>query len=165
MQRFALFAFAFIGLAACETPISAPTPRAPSVAGPSFAKILNEKFPISSIVFNPCPPAEPVAFEGTFHEVVTGEVSPTSIDIKVHLNTQELHGVGLVTGDRYEVIENEKADEEFSTPPPRLDETIDLRERLIRQGSLDNFWFRVTEHVTFPPLKIEIIRLEVECRG
>jgi hypothetical protein len=175
MKSIALFAFAFIGLAACDTPISAPTPRASSLAERSLSAaqheeqesgtILNERFPITSTVFNPCPPAEPVAFAGSFHEVITGEVSPTSIDTKTHFNTQEIHGVGLVTGARYEVLQNEKDDFEESFPPFTFDLTVDRRMRLIRQGSLDNFWFRVTQRFTFPPFHVETIRFEVECRG
>jgi hypothetical protein len=175
MKRTALCAFAFIGLAACDTPISAPTPRESSLAGPSIpaaqheeqesGTLLNERHPITGTVSNPCPPAEPVAFEGSVHEVITGEVSPTSIDTKTHVNAQGIQGVGLVTGARYEVPENEKTDFELSFRPFTIDETIEIRFRLIRQGSLDNFWFRLTERFTFPPFHLEIIRFEVECRG
>ena len=111
MKRIALFAFVLIGLAACDTPISAPTPQASRLAGPSLSAAqheeqesgttVSERHPITGMQFNPCPPVpEFVAFEGSVHTVTTGEVSPTSVDATTHLNGQGLQGVGLVTGTR-----------------------------------------------------------------
>jgi hypothetical protein len=175
MKRIALFAFVLIGLAACDTPISAPTPQASRLAGPSLSAaqheeqesgtILNQRIPFANTVFNPCPPAEPVFFQGIMHTVTTGEVSATSIDTTTHINAQGFQGVGLITGARYEVPANERIDLEFSFSPVTIDETFEIKERLIRQGSLDNFWLRVTFRLTFPPFRFEIISSEVECRG
>jgi len=176
MKRIALFAFVLIGLAACDTPISAPTPQASRLAGPSLSAAqheeqesgttVSERHPITGMQFNPCPPVpEFVAFEGSVHTVITGEVSPTSVDATTHLNGQGLQGVGLVTGARYEVPANERIDLELSLSPPTVDETFAIKSRLIRQGSLDNLWLRTTFRLTFPPFHIEIISVDVECRG
>jgi len=49
--------------------------------------------------------------------------------------------------------------------PPTFSEEIDLRYRLIRAGSLDNLWLRVTVTFTVPPGTTDVRRLEIECRG
>jgi hypothetical protein len=164
MKRFALFAFA--GLAACDAP---PVPTAPTTSALqvpthlSSAQILNAKIDISGTVFNDCPPAEPVAFTGSIHVLATGTLTPTNIDAKVHENTQGISGVGLVTGDRYSVLEN--VNEDFVASGSLVNEFLDVRLRLVRQGSLDNLWIRQTVRVTSPPFHIEFIRNEIECRG
>jgi hypothetical protein len=163
MKRIVLFAFAFAWLAACDTP-SAPTSQPSTIDPPSFAKISNEKFPISGLLFNSCPPEELLAFEGSFHVLVTGETTPTTADLKIHTNTQGIEGIGLTSGDRYSVIQNTKDDFELSADGS-FEEEFDIRFRLIRQGSDDNFWLRVTLRITFPPFEVEVIREEVECRG
>jgi hypothetical protein len=166
MKRFALFAFAFAGVAACDAP---PVPTAPTTSAlqvpthMSSAQVLNDKIDISGTVFNDCPPAEPVAFTGSIHVLATGTLTPTNIDAKVHENTQGISGVGLVTGDRYSVLEN--VNEDFVASGSLVNEFLDVRLRLVRQGSLDNLWIRQTVRVTSPPFHIEFIRNEIECRG
>src|SRR5205814_10684691 len=58
-----------------------------------------------------------------------------------------------------------RSDLELSLSPPTVDETFAIKSRLIRQGSLDNLWLRTTFRLTFPPFHIEIISVDVECRG
>jgi hypothetical protein len=165
MKRFALLAFAFALLAACETPPTAPTPLSPTATAPSFAQLFNDKVDVSGTFLSSCPPTEPVAFQGSIHVHATGEISPTRTDIKFHANAQGIEGVGLTSGDRYNVPQNTKDDLEFSSPPPRIEEEFDLRFRLIRQGSDDNFWLRFKFRFSFPPFEFELIKLEIECRG
>lgn len=170
MKRFALLAFAFTWLAACDSP-SAPTPQTPAlktapVGAPSFAKIANYTYDISGGVYNPCPPAELVLVQGSIHFLITGEQTPAGSDVKVHLNTQGIEGVGLTSGDRYQWILNEKYDFEFSNVPPfPFEQEFEYRYRLIRQGSDDNLWVRQTVRYSYPPFEFEIIRNEFECRG
>lgn len=170
MKRFALFASAFIWLAACDTP-SAPTPQTPALktvpaGGPSFAKIFNEKIPIDQLLFNPCPPEELVQISGFLHLLVTGEQTPAGSDLKIHVNLQGISGVGLTSGDRYSIQQNEHTDLQFSNVPPfPFQQETDFRFRIVRQGSDDNLWFRQTVRFSFPPFEFEIIRNEFECRG
>jgi hypothetical protein len=171
MKRSALFAFAFAGLAACETPISAPTPREPSVSMPSFATIFNESFPVSGLAFNSCPPQEFVEFEGRLHVLVTSEETPTEVSFKTHVNAQEIEGVGLTSGDIYRVEDNAKDEVTFTFLPTfSSEQEQDFRFRLIREGPEDNLWFRFTFRSSFdpariPPFEFEIIRNDLECRG
>ena len=164
MKRLALFALALSSLTACESP-SAPTPQAPSIRAPASALLSNAQFSIAGNLFNPCAPSELVAFTGSIHQVVTGEITPTSVDIKIHSNTQGVAGVGLTSGDRYRILQNVNADNDVTCPPTTGSEEVDVRFRLIRQGSNDNLWRRQTLRFTFNPFSVEVIRNEIECRG
>jgi hypothetical protein len=169
MKRPVLLAVALTCLAACDTP-SAPTVQSPALRkippGPSQAMLFHWQNHFSSTVFNPCPPEEWVAIEGTIHVLGTGEPeTPTSIDVKVHYNMQGFEGVGLTSGDRYRIIENDKEETWLSFPPVDFQQTWDHRFRAIREGSNDNFWFRVSGRVSIPPDELVITRDESECRG
>jgi hypothetical protein len=154
MRRYALFAFTFAWLAACETPPSAPTPLKLAPSAPSFAKIANEWFALSGVFLGQCPPLEPIAFTGKLHFLFTGDATDNSIKI----NLADFHGVGLVSGDRYVFQENYK--DRFVVSGPSF--TFEARDyfRIIRQGSEDNFHAHV--RVSFPPPSVEI---ETDCRG
>ncbi len=170
MKRLALFAIAPALLAACDTP-SAPPPLTPSLqvismppssAGPLF----HFTYLLTSTVTNTCPPMEEVAIEGMMHYIGTGAgETPTSTDIKVHVNMQRMEGVGLTSGDRYRVIQNDKEDVQFSFPPAQFEVAFDSRFRLIREGSAENLWVRQTARIAYPPEVIEVIWDVIECRG
>lgn len=169
MKRLITFALVITWLAGCDTP-SAPTVRAPATLAipiaPSSAILFHYQYSFSSTVFNPCPPEEWVEVEGSIHILATGEPeTPTSTDVKVHINMQGFEGVGLASGDRYRIIENFKEETKLSFPPVDFEQTFDHRFRAIREGSDDNFWFRLSGRASIPPDELVIIRDESECRG
>jgi hypothetical protein len=164
MKPAVLFVFLFTGLAACDTPTSAPTPRTLTITEPLLAQAFNDtRIPVSGVLFNPCPPAEEVAFEGFVHSHATGDLTPPDFDAKVHFNAQGVSGIGLVTGAQYSIQENLKND--IFASGPVLDQTFDDRFRMIRHGSLDNLWVRFKARATAPPFNVEIKFDEIECRG
>jgi len=169
MKRVALFAFAVPWLAACETPPSAPTPQTPLIRPPSFATtILNERVPVAGdFAINTCPPEEVVELlSGFLHYVVTEEIGPTSSTVTIHINAEDIEGVGQATGARYSQPANSKEEITITEMPPTFSQEFDLRYRLIREGSLDDLWFRFTFTLTVPPdTEEEVRRLEIECRG
>ena len=168
MKRLALFAFAFPWLAACEKSPSAPTRQTPSIPPPSFATtIANEKVSVAgTFQDNPCPPEEVVdILNGFLHFVVTGEIGETSEDVTIHVDAEGIEGVGMRTGARYSVPANETDEMTLTDVPPTFREEYDLRFRLIREGSLDNLWLRITFTSTFPPGTTDVRRMEIECRG
>ena len=168
MKRLALLAFAFAWLAACETSPSAPTSQTPLIPPPSFATtLLNERVSVAgTFQENPCPPEEVVdILNGFLHFVVTEEIGPTSSDVTIHVDGEGIEGVGQVTGARYSVPLNEKDETTFTVEPATVSEEADLRLRLIREGSLDNFWLRITATSTVPPGTVDVKRMEIECRG
>jgi len=167
MKPLALLPFAVAWLAACETPPSAPTSQTPVIPPPSFATtILNERVPVAgTFAVNTCPPEEVVdLLSGFLHYVVTADIGPTSADITTHVDAEGIEGVGQVTGARYSVPINEKDEITLTDVPPTSREEFDLRFRLIREGSLDNLWLRITFTVTVPGTE-DVRRLEIECRG
>jgi hypothetical protein len=167
MKPLALLPFAFAWLAACETPPSAPTSQTPLIAPPSFATLANERVPLAgSFAINTCPPEEEVEIvSGFLHTVVTGEIGGTSEDVTIQVNAEDVEGVGLVTGARYTQPANSTEEITITDVPPTLRQEFDLRYRLIREGSLDDLWFRLTFTLTIPPGTEDVRRLEIECRG
>ncbi len=168
MKPLALLPFAVAWLAACETPPSAPTSQTPLIPPPSFATtIANEKVSVAnSFQDNPCPPEEVVdILDGYLHFLVTAEIGETSADVTLHLNGEGIEGVGELTRARYSVPLNEKDETTFTMEPSTQSEEVDLRLRMIREGSLDNLWLRVTATSTVPPGTVDVKRMELECRG
>lgn len=166
MKRLALLAFAFPWLAACESSPSALTSQTPSFPRPSFATLVNERVPVAGgFAVNPCPPAEDVdLLDGFLHTVATGEVGPTSTDVTIHVNAEGIEGVGQITGERYSVPANSKDEVTFTDVPPTFTEEFVLRFRLIRGGSLDNLWLKITLTIAVPPGTMDET-VEIECRG
>jgi hypothetical protein len=167
MKRLALLPFAFAWLAACETPPSAPTSQTPLIPPPSFATLANERVPLAgSFAINTCPPEEEVQIvSGFLHTVVTGEIGETSEDVTIQVNAEDVEGVGVVTGARYTQPANSREEITITDVPPTLRQEFDLRYRLIREGSLENLWVRISFTFTFPPGTEEVRRFEIECRG
>ena len=167
MKRLALFAFAFPWLAACERSPSAPTRQTPSIPPPSFTTLANESVPVAgTFAINTCPPEEDVQIlNGFLHTLVTGEIGETSEDVTIHIDAEGIEGVGLVTGERYSLPANETNEMTLTGVPPTFSQEFDLRYRLIREGSLDNLWLRITFTFTVPPGTTDVRRLEIECRG
>ena len=167
MNRLALVAFVCPWLVACEKSPSAPTSHAPSLPQPSFATLANERVPVAgSFEFNPCPPEEVVNItDGYFHFLVTGEVGPTTEDVTIHVNAESIEGVGETTGARYSVPANSSDETIITDAPPTLTEDYDLRFRLVREGSPDNLWLRLTFAVALPAGTTDVRRMEIECRG
>jgi hypothetical protein len=162
MKRLLVFTFTSVLLTACEAPSAPANPE--TTTPPSFATLFNQRLPISGVLTdNTCSGAEAVAFEGWAHVLRTGQLTPTT-DIRVRINSVA-EGVGLISGDRYVLIQNNNAEFVTSTGGTTVDQEVDVRFRMIRQGSDDNFWLRVTFRLTFPPGTVEFIRDEIECRG
>lgn len=92
----ALLALAIVG---CDTPLSAPTRRAPAVAEPVFAVVANDWMAFSISDNNPCT-GEFSTVTGQVHTIVTATESnggPSNFDF--HLN---IHGDGVgASGARY----------------------------------------------------------------
>ena len=125
-----------VAVAGCASETVAPVTPDESV---SLERVNNTfKYPFAFTTFNPCPPMEPVAVEGVVHVNQHGNVEPGSTEFKTHV---VLHGngVGLLTGSKYVLQQNNKSEFSSSFPPPRLESSSDFRYRLIRQGSEDDF--------------------------
>lgn len=168
MKGIALAALALASLTACDAP-SAPPSAAPALdagAAPASSGLLYQyRYVLINTIFNPCAPEEDVAIEGPIHYVVTGEPeTPTSMHYKVHVNMQGIEGVGLVSGDRYRVLQNDGEEQEVSFPPLYQAFHYDSRYRVIRQGSSDDLWIRQTGSYS-SATGILVETFTMECRG
>jgi hypothetical protein len=153
-------------VAACDIP-SGPRSHEAAAGVSSFERVHNNLRipPPAEPQFNACPPQELVQIvKGRFH---VNQVIETGTDgtqtFKVHFNAQGFEGIGLTSGDKYRIMDNDKVEVVIT------ETTFDLvshdRFRLIRQGSLDNLWLRIHTRLTDPEGEPEITRLEFECRG
>lgn len=156
MNRLALVAFTFAGLAACDAP---SRPSEITIPGPSFDVLSNVTSPFSVTAFNPCPPEENVAIAGEIHTVVASVGDALSFRV----SWENVKGVGLVTGATYTAKNNEK--EEFVFLPPTLTVESQSHFRLVREGTLDNFDLFINSTFTFPPGTLVINKVRMECRG
>jgi hypothetical protein len=165
MTRHRLLAFAFALLAGCDSP-AAPDAAATNLK-PYFLRVHDNFFlpPPPETQFNPCPPAEEVLIvDGRFHVNSVMETTPDGAQtFKVHFNAQGFEGIGLITGDKYRIMDNDKVEVLITTTT--FDLVSQQRFRLIREGSLDNLWLRLHIRQTDPDGEPEIISLDIECRG
>jgi hypothetical protein len=165
MKRFILPAFALAWLFGCETPAAAPEPESDSNR-PSFLRVHDNFFlpPPPEPQVNSCPPAELVQIiDGRFHVNSVMETSPDGTQtFKVHFNAQGFEGVGLTSGDRYRIMDNDKV--EVVITETSFDLVSHDRFRLIREGSLDNLWLRVHVQITDDGEPV-FTRFDIECRG
>ena len=162
MKSFARASLSLVWLAACDAP-SAPT--APTLIAPATARasgvFVNERTPVSGTYIYTCGPVEPVAYEGFVHVVRIGE----PFNDRLHVNYQGVQGIGVLSGDRYIIQQNENSTGYISNDPFERASEVDQINRVIREGSDDNSWIRTTFKFSFPPFQFELIRAEVECRG
>jgi hypothetical protein len=118
------------------------------VAGPAYAGALNETIPLDFDNVNPCT-GEPFHYSQNWH-IVAQEVTTPDGEISVsgqHVNSEKTTGVGLLTGDRYEVNEiiNTIDHPRFDAAHPFTGET---QFHVIDTGSGDDFFIDEVFHET-----------------
>ena len=165
MKRYILPAFALAWLLGCEAPTAAPEPASDANLI-SFLRV-HENFslpPPPEPQVNPCPPAELVQIiRGRMHVNSVMETTPDGTQIfKVHFNAQGFEGVGLTSGDKYRILDNDKV--EVVITETSFDLVSHDRFRLIREGSRDNLWLRIHMQITDDGEPV-FTRFEIECRG
>jgi hypothetical protein len=84
--------------------------------------------------------------------------------VVVHFNAMGFQSVGLTTGLKYQIQDNEKTFLVFDVDEAVIGQETDVRFRLNRQGSLDNMWVRSTFRFIAPD-EFDVVRAELECRG
>lgn len=125
-----------------------------------------DRFPIAGVTFNPCTPAEPIAYDGFIHINRHGEVEPGSTDIRTQV-VLHAQGIGLVTGSKYVLQSNQKSEFVFNQTPFGLESERSLYTRFLRQGSQDNFFVETSFKIVCDASGCRIIENEQErsCRG
>jgi hypothetical protein len=169
MKRHALLAFAFAGLAACETPPSAPTPHLPAVTEPLFAVIINEQklpfaFPVTACN------GEIVPLTGEFHIVVRQTLDASGGSHFGFRLSAHGEGVGTVTGAKYvwNDVFGPNTNISASFPDGSANETFTSSTLLIGQGKVPNLQVKFLAHITINA-NGEVTSLKTvlspECKG
>ena len=100
----------------------------------------------NSGTINPCVP-EAVSLTGNinFRSHLTFDQAG-GVHLRVHENTQGLSGTGLTTGAKYQVNSAEDQETNFKAIP--AESTFTMHSNVIAQGTVPNFVFHLTTHVT-----------------
>jgi hypothetical protein len=119
-----------------------------AVAGPAYAGVINVQVPFESDNVNPCT-GEPFHYSQTWHIVAhtavdaDGNEFPTS----THINSQQTDGIGLLTGDKYQVNQiGNTTDHPLSDGAHAF--TAVAQFHVIDQGKGDDFFLNETFHTT-----------------
>ena len=166
---------AFVGilaLAACDQSLvpSAPTRHlaitaASDAAGDaSTTTKINQTVDVAGTLDSPCT-GEVIAFDGSAHIAMTLDESDAGVTLNYHLNTQNISGVGLTSGVKYNLnqVMNEAASALFIPTSQSGDVTVHYR--IISQTGLDNFLADIVYTFTYPPLTITEKTNNVRCTG
>lgn len=141
-------------LAACEQSV-APSPplQRPSVQAASngLDDVIREnlKMDIGGTIDDPCT-GETIALDGTSHIVMTIDQASDGATLNYHSNTQGVTGVGLQTGTKYQFVQILSEDQSVFIPA-NGSATVVVHERIISDGSADNFLTDIGYTFTFPP--------------
>ena len=167
------FAFvAILALSACDQSLAPSVPtRRPAITAASDASgdassttKLNQTVDVAGTLDSPCT-GEVIAFDGSAHIVMTLDESDAGVTLSYHLNTQNISGVGLVSGMKYNLnqVMNEDASAIFIPMGQSGDVTVHYR--IISQSGLNNFLADIVYTFTYPPLTITEKVNNVRCVG
>lgn len=158
-----------LALAACEQSV-APAPRLqrPTIqsASAGFDDIIrdNLKIDIGGTIDDPCT-GETVALDGSSHIVMTLDETTDGATLNYHFNTQGVSGVGLETGSKYQFVAILNQDESAVFIPSNGSGNVVVHERVISDGSADNFLLDVAYTFTFPPFTATYTFRNARCDG
>ena len=142
---------AFFVLVSCSDAGHGPSTVAPSesvkTSGQiSATSVSNAKSDITGLVYNACT-SELVSFTGTIHSKFKSKSKANgSFEISPDFSTKG-RGVGLTSGDDYEVIVGSSLGVTYEVGPPfPVVRDIALERKMISHGSTDNATFILTIH-------------------
>jgi len=171
MYRPYLFALAALAFAGCDRSLpTAPTGlKVPTslAADKGTTTKINEVFDVSGFSFNNCN-GDVVAVAGKLHEVFTVTDNGTSLDFKVHVNYDDLKGVGVPSGAEYHLNAAEQQRErDYLFPNLAFSGRVIFNEELVSQGGEPNVIIHITEYYSFDGTNFTFTepRFSVECRG
>jgi len=151
---------------ACWTLIALATLVIPSVIRGHL--ISRSEMPLNTVVWNPCAvegAAEMVALLGQTHAVFTATVDGRGgLHVSTHFNNQDVAGVGLTTGDKYQGTGNNRY---TSTSTGGKNEFTFINSfHLISAGAGSNLLLHETVHVTVDKtgaITADVTEIVAEC--
>ena len=157
-----------LALAACDQAV-APAHRIqrPSILGASngFDDIIRDNLTldIGGTIDDPCT-GETIALDGSSHIVMTLDQTTDGATLNYHSNTQGVTGIGLETGTKYQFIQILSEDQSVFIPANGSG-TVVVHERVISDGSADNFLADIGYTFTFPPFNATYEFKNARCGG
>jgi hypothetical protein len=169
-RRYFLFV-AGLAMAACERP-TAPTPtvtRSGSLVSSSRGNTtkFNDVFDISTPTDNSCN-GDILFVSGKAHEVFTIIDNGASSDLRIHLNFDDLKGVGVPSGARYHLNVTEKVNDHYIFVPDfTFQGTAQFNQEVVSEGNAPNLIYHVTQQYSYDGTTFTLIntRFSIECRG
>jgi hypothetical protein len=139
---------------------------APAAPGSAEATTIRENIivPIQGVTTNPCT-GEEIAYSGDSHHVFHVTVDESGgFHGTVHINFQGASGVGLVSGDEYQIAAQAGGTSNFTG----VSETTNVQNVLfVSPGPDNNFRAHYLFHYTCNSngCSVQFIRTEVSCQG
>ena len=136
---------------------------------PGFAAV-STSFPFTGTVFVPCAAGgagETVALSGELHDVVSTVINGDRVHVMEVDNPQDITGVGLTTGDRYQGAGVTRFDSNFTGVMFPLAFTFVNAFHIIGTGPNNNFVVHETQHVTINADNTVVVMFDnvsVTCR-
>jgi hypothetical protein len=107
--------------------------------------LVNTDIPVAPFIANPCN-GETIALSGVGHLIIAETVASSgNFLLRLHINGQDISGVGLTTGAKYSL--SSTVNQEM-TVAAGSEETILETERVIGQGQVPNFDLKFLLHIT-----------------
>ena len=154
---------------ACEQTL-APLPPAKTAAmgaaldADNTTVQVNEIIPLTGTVLSPCT-GEMVQFDGRAHVVTATTPTDGGFTLAYHFNTQNVSGVGLTTGAKYQISDVLSQQETAMFVPLSASADVAIHFRIISDGNLDNFLADFVYTFTFPDLSQTYRIQNVRCNG
>ena len=127
----------------------------------------NETIPFTNTVLNPCT-ADQVTFQGNMHVTNTFTTDASGgTHLKMHVNYQNVSGMGTPSGLSYNVRTTTNATEN-DNDGQQSEMTIITTIKLISQGSAPNYFLHLVFHVTVNgngQTTSTVTESRMECRG
>src|SRR2546425_838282 len=116
------------------------------VSPPAYAATTSSVMPFPEpTITNPCN-GEDVNVSGNVHVTIGATIDGNGgIHLRIHINNQDVSGIGVTTGSKYQIPTTLDSSAYFGTATTM---TLTVNTRVVAQGSTPNFNMRELVHVT-----------------
>ena len=141
-----------------------------SISAPLMAdQFVNLDVPLSMVIPSNACTTQAIALNGPVHMSFSLTINNNSIHMHTHTNSQDVSGVGLVDGLRYNLVMGSNGDANFInfTGAPPLEMQTNSDYDLIGQGSAPNMRMRLVTHTTVNAngtVAVEFVKGSIVCQ-
>jgi hypothetical protein len=132
--------------------------------------VVNITIPIDETLFASCGnggAGEDVHFTGDEHSAITVTVKPDGgFKVREHTNYQGVAGVGLISGDKYRIIESINSEADITAGAHET--TLEGSMKILEQGAGGDLILRESSHITINAngdvTSLSLLDLTISCR-